>query len=454
MIKKEVNMLNGPLFKNIILFAFPLMLSGILQLLFNAADVVVVGQFSGSHSLAAVGSTSALINLLVNLFIGLSIGASVLLGRYIGSRDYANATETVHTAMAISMVGGVIMIFVGIIFARPLLEMMSTPDDVIDLATLYLRIYFLGMPGFMVYNFGAALLRAVGDTKSPLYFLTVAGIVNVIFNLIFVIVFGLGVAGVAIATDISQYISAAFIILSLVKSEDVLHLDLKNMHFHKDKIFAMMKIGLPAGLQGTIFSISNVLIQSSVNSFGQLTMAGNTAASNIEGFVYTSMNSVYQACLSFTSQNLGAKQYKRIDKILLNSLVLVSIIGLVLGIGAYLLGNVLLAIYNSDPEVIAYGLNRLAVVSAPYFLCGLMDVLCGSMRGMGYSIIPMIVSLIGSCVFRVVWIFTIFAIYHTQFVLYLSYPISWALTAIVHFICYLFIRKKVFGSDELTLAHE
>ncbi len=312
-----VDMVNGPLLSRILIYAFPLILSGVLQLLFNAADIVVVGKFTGSHALAAVGSTSALINLLVNLFIGISIGTNVMVARYCGARDWQNCEDTVHTSIAISIIGGILMIFVGILFARPLLELMGTPADVITHSVLYMRIYFLGMPAFMIYNFGAAILRAIGDTKRPLYFLTVAGIVNVIFNLFFVIVFRMGVAGVAIATVVSQVISAVLILMCLLKMDGMCQLHKDKIKLHGDKVKEMLRIGIPAGLQGIVFSISNVLIQSSVNSFGSIVMAGNTAASNIEGFVYTAMNAIYQTSLSFTSQNLGAGNTARIKKILL-----------------------------------------------------------------------------------------------------------------------------------------
>ena len=438
----SIDMTEGSIFNKIILFAIPLMLSSILQLLFNAADLVVVGKFAGSESLAAVGSTNALINLLVNLFIGLSMGASVVMGRCIGARRYDEAHKALHTAMAIATVGGVMMIFVGYFASAPMLKLMATPDDVINLSILYMKIYFVGMPGMMAYNFGSAILRSAGYTKRPLYFLTVAGVVNVILNLILVIGFHMGVAGVAIATATSQYISGFFVVMALVKSEGYMQLHLKELRFHKDQAIEMIRIGFPAGLQGIIFSISNVLIQSSINSFGKIVMAGNTAASNIEGFVYTAMNSIYQTALSFTSQNMGAKRYDRIDKILFECQLTVIIIGLVAGIGAYTMGDKLLAIYDSDPEVIGYGLTRMSLVCAPYFLCGMMDVMVGSLRGMGYSIMPMIVSLTGACLFRVIWILTVFAANHTLFTLYISYPISWALTFSIHLLCYLVVRRK------------
>lgn len=442
--KYTMDMCNGPLLKKIILFAIPLMLSGVLQLLFNAADVIVVGRFTGNEALAAVGSTSSLINLLINLFVGVSVGANVLLGKHIGARDEENASKTVHTAVTFALVVGIAMIFVGFFLSRPLLELMGTPEDVINLSVLYMRIYFVGMPAFMFYNFGTALLRAVGDTKRPLYFLTLAGIINVIFNLIFVIVFHMGVAGVALATIISEGISAFLVFLCLKGADGVLHLDHRSLSFHKDVAIQMMKIGLPAGLQGCIFSVSNVLIQSSVNSFGSIAMAGNTASANLEGFVYNAMNSLYQTSLSFTSQNMGAKKYKRVDKILIECLVIVMIVGIVMGGGAYLIGTSLLSIYSSDPQVISYGLLRMSLICVPYFLCGMMDVFVGSLRGMGYSVMPMLVSLTGACLFRIVWIFTIFATNRSLFVLYFSYPVSWALTATAHLICYMIVRKKVF----------
>ena len=448
----EIDMCNGPLLGKILRFSIPLMLSGILQLLFNAADIVVVGQFTGKEALAAVGSTGSLINLLINLFIGLSIGTNVLVAQYIGARDVRNVSETIHTSILLSVICGTVMIFVGIALAEPLLTLMGTPDDVLSQATLYMtlymRIYFVGMPVIMLYNFGSAILRAMGDTQRPLIFLLIAGVVNVIFNLIFVIVFHMGVAGVAIATVISQAISAGLIVLCLIRSDGMFKLHLKKLHVHREKLFAMMRIGLPAGMQGAIFSISNVLIQSSINSFGSVAMAGSTAASNLEGFVYNSMNAVYQANLSFTSQNMGAKKYSRINHILLVCLGVVTVIGLVMGVGATLLGDTLLKIYNTDPQVISFGLERMYLVCMPYFLCGIMDVMVGSMRGMGYSILPMIVSLTGACGLRILWIFTVFAADHTLSTLFWSYPVSWAVTFLAHLVCFMVIRRKFPKVDE------
>ena len=440
----EIDMCSGPLLSRILLFAIPLICSGVLQLVFNATDIIVVGRFVSSNAMAAVGSTSSLINLLVNFFIGISVGANVLVARFRGANDFDDAQETVQTALITAVIGGFVLIAAGILLARPMLVWMATPDEVIGQAVLYMRVYFIGMPATMLYNFGAAILRAVGDTRRPLYFLTLAGLVNVAGDLLFVLVLDMGVAGVAVATVISQIISATLIVLCLMRQDGMCNVNLRRMRFHRDKFLRIMQVGLPAGLQSVIFNISNVLIQSSINSFGATVVAGNTAASNIEGFVYTSMNALYQTSLSFTSQNFGARQLGRIDKILVRCLALVFVIGLVLGNGAHLLGQTLLGIYTSEPEVIAYGMMRLGVVSVTYCLCGMMDVVAGSVRGLGYSILPMLVSLVGACVFRIIWIFTVFQWQHTLFSLYISYPISWALTICAHLVCYFAVRRRVF----------
>lgn len=436
-------MCNGPLLGKILLFAVPLMLSGILQLLFNAADIVVVGQFSGNDALAAVGSTGSLNNLIVNVFMGLSIGTSIMVARYYGAQEWEDVHEVVHTSMLVSAVCGVILIVVGGLLAAPLLELMGTPPNVLDQAVLYMRIIFAGMPALMIYNFGAAILRAVGDTQRPLIFLLIAGIINVLLNLFFVIVFRLGVAGVALATILSQCVSAGLVVICLVRSDGPYQLHFGQLRIRKDKLLQITRVGLPAGIQGAVFSVSNVLIQSSINSFGSLAMAGNTAAINLEGFVYTSMNSFYQASLSFTSQNVGAGKWKRIPRILLLCLGSVSVVGLVMGGAAVLFSRPLLSIYSSDPVVVQYGVDRLAVICTLYFLCGTMDVTCGSIRGLGSSIIPTVVSLAGACGLRILWIFTIFAAEHTLFCLYLSYPITWSVTFAAHLICFfLFLRWK------------
>ena len=441
--KKVVNMLEGPLLGPIFLFAMPLFITSVLQLAFNAVDIIVVGKFTGHHALAAVGATGPVINLLVTMFMGISIGASVIMGQNVGARDFKNAQDTLHTAIGISILGGIIVLFAGYFTAMPLLKLMQTPPEVIELAGEYLKIYYIGMPGFMVYNFGAALLRAIGDSKRPMYFLTISGVFNVICNLIFVIVFKMGVAGVAIATSISQYIAAALIVASLLKADGYMKLFIDKIRISKDKALGMMRIGLPAGFQGALFSISNILIQSGINSFGSVVMAGNTAAGNLEGFVYMGMNSIYQTSLSFTSQNMGAKQYDRVKKIFWTCVRVVIVVGLVLGVGAWIFGDKLLRLYTSEPEVIKYGVERLGVVSATYFLCGIMDTMVGGLRGMGYSITPMVVSLTAVCILRMIWIATIFQSIHTPVILYLSYPVSWIFAAIGHYINYLYAMKKL-----------
>ena len=441
-ISYRMDMTEGPLTTKIIKFTIPVMLSGILQLLFNTADVIVVGRFTGKTALAAVGSTGSLINLLVSLFIGLSIGTNVLVARYQGAKDDKAVSETVHTSIALGIVGGLILLIIGIVATRPLLEMMATPEDVIDQSTLYMRILFFGMPLNLILNFGAAILRAIGDTKRPLYYLTIAGVINLFLNIFLVTVFSLGVAGVAIATVISEGVSCVLILLCLKHETGAIRLYFNRIKINPSKCVDIMKIGLPAGLQGCIFSISNVLIQSSVNSFGSTVMAGNTAASNIEGFVYVSMNSLHQTCISFTSQNFGAGKFKRIRKVLINCLIIVAITGLVLGNSAYFFGKFLLSAYNNEAEVISYGLIRLSIISTMYFLCGLMDVMVGAMRGIGYSILPMIVSLVGACGLRIVWIYTVFAKFRTLDILFISYPVTWTITFLSHLVCYYIVTRK------------
>ena len=448
----EIDMCDGPLLSKILLFSVPLMMSGILQLLYNAADIIVVGRFAGSSALAAVGSTSSLINLLINVFVGLSVGVNVLVAKYYGGQREKDMSETVHTAVLTSLLSGLFLVILGGIAARPLLHLMGTPDDVLDQAVLYMRIYFLGMPVLMVYNFGAAILRAIGDTRRPLYFLFMAGVVNVALNLFFVIGLGMGVDGVGWATVISEHVSALLVLKSLMEAPGALKLNLKELRIHPKKLKRIVKIGLPAGMQGAIFSISNVLIQSSVNSFGSIAMAGNTASANIEGFVYTAMNAVYQTNLSFTSQNLGGRKYSRINRIMYICLAVVTVVGITLGITAVLAGDLLLGIYSSDAQVLRYGMLRLEIICGTYFLCGIMDCMVGSLRGLGYSVIPMFVSLTGACGFRVLWVFTVFAAYRSLDVLYLSYPVSWAITAIAHMITFRKIRRKIPRQDAVPLA--
>ncbi len=451
--KYEIDMCRGSVFKKMLLFAIPLMCSSILQLLFNAADIVVVGRFAGDNALAAVGSNSALINLLTNLFVGLSIGSNVLTAQYYGAKKDTDLKETVHTSMLISIYSGLILTVIGILGARVLLEMMQAPPEVLDLAVLYLRIYFVGMTSTMVYNFGSAILRAVGDTKRPLYYLLGAGIINVILNLFFVIACKMGVAGVALATAVSQTISAVLVVRCLIQEQSGIHLELKELAISKEKFFRIMRIGLPAGFQGTVFSLSNVVIQSAVNSFGNIAVAGNSAAANIEGFVYMAMNAFYQATISFTSQNYGASQYKRIYKILFAGELYVIITGMILGNLAVFLGDSLLGIYSPSTEVIAAGMARLKIICTVYALCGVMDVLVGALRGIGYSVVPMIVSLIGACGLRLLWVATIFKIpqYHNLTTVYLSYPITWTITLTVHAITFAVAAHKVLQSRNVSV---
>lgn len=439
---KNVDMCNGSLFKSLVRFAVPLMLSGVLQLFFNAADVVVVGKFAGDESLAAVGATTTLINLLTNLFIGLSVGANVLVANYYGARQEKDVHETVHTAMTISVFSGVFLTALGVIAAPFLLSLMQTPADVIDLSVIYLRTYFMGMPAVMVYNFGSAILRAAGDTKRALYILLSSGVVNVAFNLVFVIAFHWGVFGVGLATVISQYISAVFIVLCLVREKSLIRLELKKLRIYKKKLLRILQIGIPAGFQGMMFSLSNVVIQSSINGFGKVIVAASAASVSVEGFAFTSMNAFHQAAVSFTSQNIGARKFDRVSKILYISLFYVVIVGaffafLFLGFGKNLIG-----FYTTSPEVITEGVKRLTIIAGSYFICGMMDVTSGSLRGMGYSFTPMIVSLLGVCVLRVVWVATVFQMerFHTVETIYYSYPVTWTVTFAAHLITFLIAK--------------
>ena len=439
----EMDMCNGPLLGKILIFSLPLMASGILQLLFNAADMVVAGRFAGSIALGAIGATSSLINLLINVFMGLSVGANVTIANFYGAKKDKDVSETVHTTVALSIVCGIALIFVGLFASEPLLRLMGTPAEVLPHSALYMKIYFIGMPAMLLYNFGAAILRAVGDTKRPLTYLVIAGVINFILNLFFVIAFKMGVMGVALATIISQAISAALVLLTLMRSEGAIRFVLSDMKIYKDKVKRIARIGLPAGLQGAVFAISNVLIQSSVNSFGAVAVAGNTASMSLEGFVYNAMNSYHQTAISFTGQNMGAKKLDRVKKTMRWCLLCVTVVGFSMGGLCTLFGRQLLGIYSSEPEVIAYGLVRIKIIMITYFLCGWMDSIVGSIRGMGYSVMPMIVSLLGACAFRVVWIFTVFKVIHTPECLYVSYPISWMVTYLVHYICYRIIIRKL-----------
>ena len=454
----QIDMCSGSLWNKILLFALPLMASSALQLLFNAADVVVVGRFAGKEALAAVGSNTSLINLMINLFVGLSVGTNVVVARDLGAGRKDNVSRSVHTSVALSLISGVALMIFGVVMVRQLLVWMASPADVIDLATVYLRIYFLGMPANLFYNFGAAILRAQGDTQRPLYYLTAAGVINVVLNLFFVIVLHMSVAGVALATIISQYVSALLVMRCLMRETGPLHLDLKKLRLEWPVVRQILQVGLPAGFQGVLFALSNVVIQSSLNSFDDsVLVAGSAASMNIESFVYVSMNAVYQAAITFVGQNYGAGQCRRVDKVLLECAGFVTVIGLVLGNLVYLLGAPLAGIYApGEPEVVAQAVIRLGIISRLYCIGGLMDVMVGVLRGLGYSIIPMLVSLGGVCGLRLVWVATIFRHYHTPESLYASYPITWALTAVILTVIFLMIRKRAYAkvSDSNYQAEE
>ena len=443
--KHQQSMLQGPLFSSIIAYTIPIILTSLLQLLFNAADLVVVGRFCGSQSVAAVGATGSITNLVVNLFIGLSIGAGVSMAHAIGSRDATAMHRTVHTALPLAIISGVILTIVGVSCAGTFLTWMDTPEEVLPLSTLYMQIYFSGMTFNMVYNFAAALLRAAGDTKSPLIFLTIAGVINVVLNVIFVTLFHMNVAGVALATTISQGVSATLVVIALMRRTDASRLHLAKLRIYKTQLVQIIAKGLPAGIQSSLFSISNVVIQSSINTFGDVFLSGSSAASNIEGFVYVCMNAFQQTALNFTGQNAGAGQYKRIKKIAGICMASVTVVGIVVGAVVYLFAPYLLAIYITDsPQSIVYGVERLAFLLLPYFMLGLHDVISGTLRGLGASLSPMIVSILGVCGFRILWVQTVFQMpqFHTPDWLFVSYPISWALTSVIELILLIVVYRK------------
>ena len=441
--KYEIDMCNGTIMDKLVSFSLPLMLSGILQLMFNAVDVIVVGRFAGSQALAAVGSTTALINMFVNLFMGISLGTNVLAARFFAAGKDRQMSETVHTSIAFAAISGIVMVFVGIFFSKFALELMATPADVIEQSTLYMRIYFLGMPFFMLYNYGAAILRAVGDTKRPLIFLIISGVINVVLNMILVIVFHLAVAGVAIATVFSQMISCILVLRCLYRSEGSYQFRFSKLMLKGCYLKQIFQVGVPAGIQSTVINFSNVLLQSSVNSFGSIAMAGYTAANNILGFLFVSVNSVTQACMSFTSQNYGVRKWKRMDKILVDCMILSMIVALVLGGGSYIFGSQILRIYTENEEVIRCGMEILSYTTLTYFLCGFMDLFPGAMRGMGFSAAPMLLSIVGTVGTRIVWIFGIFPRYRSLSVLFISYPVSWILTIAMQVVCFFIVRRKV-----------
>ena len=441
--RKTPDMVNGPLLGKILLFALPIIATGMLQLFYNAMDMIVVGRFNGETALAAVGATGALINLITNAFIGLSLGASVVVAQNMGAGRNEDVSKTVHTSVMIGAIGGVFLAVVGIILARPMLALMETPPDVIDQSVIYTQIYFAGMPAMLLYNFGAAVLRAVGDSKHPLIFLTISGIVNVVLNVVFVYYFNMGVAGVATATDISQVLSAILALRCLNKADDCYKFEPRKLKISTDKLWEIIRIGLPAGIQSSLFSFSNVLIQSAINSFGAITMAGHTAAVNIEGFANVAVNGVSQSAMTFVGQNTGARKPERIKKIIwictgLTSVVTIVICGLI-----RVFASPLLHLYTDQQAVVEWGTLRLDIICKTYILLALMDLYSQVQRGMGRSIVPMIVSLAGICGFRILWLYTAFIEYPTMMCLYISYPVSWGITGLVHLICLLFTFRSV-----------
>ena len=440
--KFEIDMCNGSIMDKLISFSLPLMLTSILQLMFNAVDIIVVGRFSGSQALAAVGSTTALINIFTNLFIGISLGANVLAARYYAAGRDKEMSEAVHTAIALALVSGIIMAFVGVGASRFALELMDTPADVIDQSVLYMRIYFMGMPFFMLYNYGAAILRAVGDTKRPLLFLLAAGMTNVVLDLLLVIVIPLSVAGVAIGTVASQMISCILVFWCLHRTEGSYQLRFSKLRIRSVYLKRIFQVGIPAGIQSTVINFSNALLQSSVNSFGSTAMAGYTAANNVLGFLYSAVNAVTQACMSFTSQNYSVGKTKRMDRVFVDCIILSVGVSAVLGVGAYVFGSQVLGIYTSDPDVIQCGLEILSITTVPYFLCGIMDLIPGALRGMGHSGVPMILSIIGTVGTRVLWIYAFFPHNRSLHFLFISYPGSWIATIVMQAVCFYFVRKQ------------
>ncbi len=453
-----MDMCSGPILSKMIIFAVPLIFSGFLQLMFNAADIIVVGKFGSEHSLAAVGATASLVNLLVNIFLGLSVGANTIVARRYGAGDLTGVKKAVHTSVYLGIISGILLMILGLIFTQPLLAIMKTPKDIINLSALYLRIYFIGAPFSMFFNFGSAVLRAVGDTRRPLYFLTVSGIVNVILNLILVIVFNLDVAGVAIATVVSQVISAVLMFIALLKHTGAIRLYPKEIKFHKIEFIQIIQIGIPSGIQSCVFSFSNMVVQSSINYLGTKVIAACSAASSIEGFVYVGMNSFYQAVLSFVSQNFGKRDFSRIKKIIIDAIILVTVTGISLGLLVMCFHKPLLRLYMSDPndsQMLSYGFQRLSIVAIPYFLCGIMDILAGSLRGMGQSFIPMISTLFGVCGGRLLWIFTVFDRFKDTTgviwfgieltplqILMFAWPVAWTATGILHFSVLIYTYRK------------
>ncbi|MBP3446347.1 MAG: MATE family efflux transporter [Clostridia bacterium] len=451
----SIDMTTGALLPKIISFTIPLMLTGLLQIVYNAADVMVVGRFAGSLSLAAVGATSSLVNLSLNIFLGLATGSGVVAAKHIGAGNGASVHRTVHTSILLAVISGIFIAAVGVLLSPFALQAMDIPDDVFPLSVTYLQIFFLGTPASMLYNFGAAMLRATGDSKRPLYILTFSGIINVVLNLIFVIVFKMDVAGVALATIISQFVSAVLVIYILINANSVIHLSVRKLRFYKEELIDIIKIGVPMGIQGSLFSLSNVIIQSSINSFGAAAIAGNTASSNIDSIIHICCNSVSQTATTFTSQNYGAGQIKRIRRIYFNCVGFTVVIAAICCAFLLTFGTQVLGVFSTDPAVIEMGLIRMKLFAVTYVLNSLLDVTTGQMRGLGKSVTPMIVTMAGVCGLRILWVYTVFQAYRSMEVLYLSYPVSWAVTGAVLLVMYTVTFRKIIKrskENEVTCA--
>ncbi|MBO5850722.1 MAG: MATE family efflux transporter, partial [Clostridia bacterium] len=452
---QKVDFTEGKITPKLIKFAIPIMLTGLLQMLYNASDMIVVGNFApnGSHAMGAVGACSALINMIVGLFIGISVGAGVVVARNVGAKRLDNIKSIIDTSIIFSLICGIIVCVFGVVFAKNLLVLMNTPEEILSEAVPYMQAYFVGVPAGLIYNFLASIVRSTGDSKRPLIFLAVSGLINVLFNMVMVLCFGMGAVGVGIATYVSQYFAMIFIVIYLVKRKDYCNLNLKNVHFSKNVLSSIIIIGLPAGLQSSLFAISNVVIQSSINAYGPEAISGNSAAQSLEAFTYMVMNAFYHGTLTFVGQNMGARKYDRIPKIAISSILSVTVIGLVMGLGIYIFGDFFLSIYEPESAIVReWGLKRLAIVSTMHFMVGVMDIGSGVNRGMGKSLLSMIISLLGSVVLRIVWVYTVCVMFPNNItVLYISYPISWFLTAIVQYICVYVIYKKLKRQKEKDL---
>ena len=441
--KKEISIIDGPIFPNMMRYAFPIMCTNILQLFYNSADMFVVGNFcADENALGSVGCTGSLINMILGIFIGLGAGVSVILAQTLGAGNKEKATKIIHTAFCLAIVLGVVVTLLGNIVAAPILAAMNTPIEFIDGATLYVKIFFLGSVANIMYNFFAGILRSRGDTVRPLLFSMAGGIVNIILNLIFVIVFGMGVEGVAIATITSQFISATLVIIHVSRLKDECRLDFRKLEIDFAVLKQLVKVGLPAGIQGSLFSVSNMLLQTGYNSLGPVVVNANVAAMNVDSYIYNILNSFYHTCLTFSSQNFGAKRFDRVKKVFITGITSVTVLGAVLGFGAYYFSDALVGIFNSSPDVLVYAKYRLMIIGLPYFLCGLMDVGSGFLRSIGYSFRALIVTFLGSCVLRIAWVYLVFPQFNDVRVLYLIFPISWFVTAAILFIMFLVCYKK------------